>query len=196
MATPEQEQLLGTLWSVGMKVPDLVRKVQGRVPLRDVQAWARARRLADVGATSDSGANLGTAPKASGKRRKLPAWMQAPGDSSLTRDQLRAVGKLGLTTMQLDALTELFWTRNRGAIGVRQLYEQLRDHPQQQAAMKASNGREGWLSWRDVRRWYAIWAPPQTMRRAPAVSQTRAVLPKTLEPYAYPYPTNIGAGAL
>eukprot|EP01043_Picozoa_sp_COSAG02_P041273 COSAG02_NODE_3407_length_6793_cov_3.608157_2_plen_175_part_00 len=42
------------------------------------------------------------------------------------------------------------------------------------AAMEASGGREGWLSWRDVRRWYAIWAPPQTMRRAPAVPQTRA----------------------
>ena len=52
MATPEQGQLLSELWTVGMKVPDLVRKVQRRVPLRTVQAWARARRLADVGATS------------------------------------------------------------------------------------------------------------------------------------------------
>ena len=185
MATTEQEELLSKLWTVGMKVPDLVRKVKRRVPLRAVQAWARARRLADAGATSDSGANMGTAPKSSGKRRKLPAWMQAAGDSGRSREQLRAVGRLGLTTQQLDALTEVFWTRNRGAIGVRQLYEQLRDHPQQIAAMEASGGKEGWLSWRDVRQWYAIWAPPQTMRRAPAVSQTRAVLPKTLVWPAY-----------
>lgn len=61
--------------------------------------------------------------------------MQAAGDSGRTREQLRAVGRLGLTTMQLDALNELFWTKNRGAIGVRQLYEQLRDHPQQIAHM-------------------------------------------------------------
>ena len=42
MATPEQEKLLTELWSVGMRVPDLVRKVKRRVPLRTVQAWARA----------------------------------------------------------------------------------------------------------------------------------------------------------
>ena len=184
MARAEQEQLLAELWTVGMKVPDLVRKVQRRVPLRTVQAWARARRLSDAGATSEIDRSL--APTGSrGKVRKLPVWMQAAGDSGRSRDQLRAVGKLGLTTMRLDALNDLFWTRNRGAIGVRQLYEQLRDHPQQIAAMEASGGKEGWLSWRDVRRWYAIWAPPQTMRRAPAVSQTRAVLPKALVPYAY-----------
>ena len=80
MVTAEQEQLLSELWSVGMRVPDLVRKVKRRVPLRAVQAWARARRLADAGATSDSGANLGTASKQSGKRRKLPAWSGYPMD--------------------------------------------------------------------------------------------------------------------
>ena len=109
--------------SLCVVVRQVVRKVKRRVPLRVVQAWARARRLADAGATSDSGADPGTAPKQPGKRRKLPAWMQAAGDSGRSRDQLRAVGKLGLTTMQLDALNDLFWTRNRGAIGVRQLYE-------------------------------------------------------------------------
>ena len=66
------------------------------------------------------------------------------GESGRSSEQLRAVGKLGLTTMQLDALNDLFWTRNRGAIGVRQLYEQLRDHPQQIAAMEASGGKEGY----------------------------------------------------
>jgi hypothetical protein len=184
MATPEQHKLLDSLWTVGMKVPDLVRKVKRRVPLRAVQAWARARRLSDAGATEGS-AQVTTGSKSRGKVRKLPAWMQAASDSGRSREQLRAVGRLGLTTQQLDALTETFWTKNRGAIGVRQLYEQLRDDPRQRAAMEASGGKEGWLSWREVRRWYAIWAPPQTMRRAPAVSQTRAVLPKTLEPYAY-----------
>jgi hypothetical protein len=32
------ETLLAGLWTVGMKIPDLVRKVSGRVPLRVVQA--------------------------------------------------------------------------------------------------------------------------------------------------------------
>ena len=134
---------------MGMKVPDLVRKVQRRVPLRTVQTWARVRRLADAGATSDSGTDPGTAPKKPGKRRKLPAWMQAAGESGRSSEQLRAVGKLGLTTMQLDALNELFWTRNRGAIGVRQLYEQLRDHPQQIAEMDRCARRGVWerLAW-------------------------------------------------
>ena len=83
MATPEQDKLLAELWTVGMKVPDLVRKVQRRVPLRTVQTWARARRLSDAGATSDSGTDPGTAPKQPGKRRKLPAWMQAAGESEI-----------------------------------------------------------------------------------------------------------------
>lgn len=48
MATAAQEALLGELWQVGMKVPALVRKVDKRVPLRAVQAWARAQRLRDV----------------------------------------------------------------------------------------------------------------------------------------------------
>ena len=95
MATPEQDQLLSELWTMGMKVPDLVRKVRRRVPLRAVQAWARARRLADAGATSDTGVNLGTATKPTGKRRKLPAWMQAASDSGRTREQVRAVANLG-----------------------------------------------------------------------------------------------------
>jgi hypothetical protein len=78
MATAEQEQLLAELWTVGMKVPDLVRKVQRRVPLRTVQTWARARRLSDAGATSEIDRSL--APSGSrGKVRKLPAWMQAAG---------------------------------------------------------------------------------------------------------------------
>ena len=90
------------------------------------------------------------------------------------------LASLGLTQQQLDALNELFWTRNRGAIGVRQLWEQLRDHPQQKAALAASDGREGWISWRQLRRWYALWEAPQLMRRAPAVSKTRGALPRAL----------------
>ena len=38
------EKLLSELWTVGMKVPDLVRKVARRVPLRAVQAFAREQR--------------------------------------------------------------------------------------------------------------------------------------------------------
>ena len=68
---------------------------------------------------------------------------QGTAGDKLTVEQVQAIGNLGLTTEQLDALTELFWTRNRGAIGVRQLYEQLRDDPRQRAAMEASGGREG-----------------------------------------------------
>ena len=44
----DDEKLLSELWSVGMKVPALVRKVAGRVPLRAVQAWAREQRLRDA----------------------------------------------------------------------------------------------------------------------------------------------------
>jgi hypothetical protein len=150
-----------------------------------VQAWAREQRLRDAGASSASATGGKSTGAKQGKIRKLPAWMQAANDSQLTVAQTRALGALGLSQDQLAALTDLFWTKNRGAIGVRQLYEQLRDHPQQIAAMEASGGKEGWLSWREVRRWYAIWAPPQTMRRAPAVSQTRATLPRALVPYAY-----------
>ena len=90
MATPEQQQLLTELWTVGMKVPDLVRKVQRRVPLRTVQTWARARRLTDAGATSDSGADPGTAPKQPGKRRKLPS----PSSGSSARMPSAAPGRM------------------------------------------------------------------------------------------------------
>ena len=127
---PADEKLLSELWSVGMKVPALVRKVAGRVPLRAVQAWARERRLRDAAEPASSSA---------AQPRKLPAWMAQA-----------ELASLGLTQQQLDALNELFWTRNRGAIGVRQLWEQLRDHPQQKAALAASDGREGWISWREL----------------------------------------------
>ena len=100
---PDQEKLLSELWTVGMKVPALVRKVAGRVPLRDVQRWAREQRLRDAAEPASSSAS---------QPRKLPAWMAQA-----------ELASLGLTQQQLDALNELFWTRNRGAIGVRQLWE-------------------------------------------------------------------------
>ena len=168
MATAAQEKLLGELWEVGMQVPALVRKVDKRVPLRAVQAWARAQRLRDVGV--DPGAPAGSASV--GKRRKLPAWMAG------------AMPNIDLTRMQIDALHELFWTKNRGAIGVRQLFEQLRDHPRQREAYEESGGKRGWISWRDVRRYYALYRDPQTMRRAPAVSKSRAALPRAFVPFA------------
>ena len=63
---PDHEKLLSELWSVGMKVPALVRKVAGRVPLRDVQRWAREQRLRDAAEPASSSAS---------QPRKLPAWM-------------------------------------------------------------------------------------------------------------------------
>ena len=58
------------------------------------------------------------------------------------------------------------------------------ENHEQKAALAASNGREGWISWRELRRWYALWEAPQLMRRAPAVSQTRGALPRALVPFA------------
>eukprot|EP01045_Picozoa_sp_COSAG04_P030014 COSAG04_NODE_5089_length_1742_cov_2.369446_2_plen_245_part_00 len=93
----------------------------------------------------------------------------------LGRGHPRVLGSGERKTRRRDALNELFWARNRGAIGVRQLWEQLRDHPQQKAAPAASDGREGWISWREVRRYYALWEAPQ-LRHEPS---TKPSLPPT-----------------
>ena len=180
----KDRELLESIWQVGMRVPDLVRKVAGRVHLRDIQQWARTQRERDAQDT--------TAPKKGGKQRRLPSWMS---DRPL----------LGLSTQQRDALDALFFQTWRGAIGVRQLWEQLRDDPRQEAAFAASDGREGWISWRQVRRYYNAQESAQLFRRAPTVSQTRAVLPRTLEPFvalqadcislgSWSYPRNVPQG--
>ena len=84
-------------------------------------------------------------------------------------------------------LLELLWDKHLHIINLLwllQLWEQLRDHPQQKAALAASDGREGWISWRELRRYYALWEAPQLMRRAPAVSKPRGALPRALVPFA------------
>ena len=58
----DDEKLLSELWTVGMKVPDLVRKVKGRVPLRAVQAFAREQRLRDAQESPDKSAPTRTLP--------------------------------------------------------------------------------------------------------------------------------------
>ena len=96
MATAEQEQLLAELWTVGMRVPDLVRKVRRRVPLRTVQAWARAPAGVRPLASSSS-----SRPRRPRRRARLRSVARQPavcveidrqiasGDGSRTRDRVQ-----------------------------------------------------------------------------------------------------------
>jgi len=87
-----------------------------------------------------------------------------------------------LSAEQRQVLEDLFYTEFRGAVGLHALNAALREHPEQKRRLDA--GQPGFVTWRDLKLWYNSQTVTQVMRRAPTVSETRASMPRTLEPLA------------
>ena len=87
-----------------------------------------------------------------------------------------------LSVEQRDILDSLYYTEFRSGIGMRALWEALRDNPLQKAALDA--GGAAYIPWRDFKLWYNSQETAQLMRRAPTVSQTRSSVPPPGQLYA------------
>jgi hypothetical protein len=95
-----------------------------------------------------------------------------------------------LNAEQRQVLEQLYYTEFRSGIGMRALWERLKDHPRQKAETLAngtdSKGRpkKSWINWRDFKQWYNSQETAQLTRRAPTVSQTRSGVPPPGEMFA------------
>ena len=87
-----------------------------------------------------------------------------------------------LNDKQRDVLESLYYTEFRSGIGMRALWEALRDNPLQKAAL--DTGGAAFIPWRDFKLWYNSQETAQLMRRAPTVSQTRSGVPPPGQLYA------------
>ena len=92
----------------------------------------------------------------------------------------------GLDKEQITALQDLFYRDHKGAVGVRALWELLKQHPKQIAELERTNNKFGWISWRELRAWYGAQESVQRHRRANKKSKTLVKLPdeETLRPFA------------
>ena len=101
----------------------------------------------------------------------------------------RKVGRpksdLVLTGEQRTALEDLYYGQFRSGIGMRALWEALRDHPMQKAALQTDRKqKKAWIPWLSFKNWYNSQEVAQLTRRAPTMSETRAGMPKEVVPFA------------
>ena len=88
-----------------------------------------------------------------------------------------------LNAEQRQVLESLYYTEFRSGIGMRALWERLKEHPRQKAETLANGtdtkGRpkKAWINWRDFKQWYNGQETAQLTRRAPTVSETRSGVP-------------------
>ena len=85
----------------------------------------------------------------------------------------------GLDAEQAALLEDLFYRQHKGTIGVRALYELLRQDDERQESSLAGlrRGQKGWLPWRTVRAWYNAQETNQRHRRAKTASKTLVNVP-------------------
>ena len=60
----------------------------------------------------------------------------------------------GLEKEQRQALQDLFYRQHKGSVGVRALWELLKQDPRQIKELERTNNKFGWINWRDLRTWY------------------------------------------
>lgn len=107
-------------------------------------------------------------------RRKLPTWMDAPAASGKGQNDAVVAG-LDLNRRQITALDHQYYTVFKGGVGMRALYESMRDAP-----IQSSPDR---VSWRDLRGWVGAQTVNQLYRRAKTINKTRASIPRIFEPF-------------
>eukprot|EP01048_Picozoa_sp_COSAG05_P011914 COSAG05_NODE_1157_length_5683_cov_2.960064_6_plen_194_part_01 len=111
-------------------------------------------------------------------RRLLVKVQREESEAKRGRNQ-RPKDYLGeLSEQQRDALEELYYGEFRGTVGVRALWESFNDtNERQKQALQDSDGKKGWISWRDMRAWYGAQEIAQITRNAKPVSKTLARVP-------------------
>ena len=89
-----------------------------------------------------------------------------------------------LTDEQQQLLNDLFYRQHKGTLGVRALWEVLREEPQQESALELG---DTYISWRNLRAWYNAQETNQIHRKANAVSKTLVNVPEKedLVPFKY-----------
>jgi hypothetical protein len=120
-------------------------------------------------------------------RRLLVKVRREESESKRGRNQ-RPKDYLGeLSEEQRDALEHLFYGEFRGTVGVRGLWESFNDtNERQKKDLQDSDGKKGWISWRDMRAWYNAQELAQLTRNAKPSSKTLAHVPtqRELKPFA------------
>jgi hypothetical protein len=150
-----------------LKLNQLVAKavtMQPKLTLREAEQYFKLRREQDR-----------IAKESHPKRRKV----RKDNQSVSTRIS-------GLSEEQRELLEDVFYRQHKGTLGVRGLWEVLKQHPKQQAALSDGKARpEAFISWRDMRAWHGAQEVVQTHARANKASRTLVKLPtvESLKPF-------------
>jgi hypothetical protein len=150
-----------------LKLNQLVAKavtMQPKLTLREAEQYFKLRREQDR-----------IAKESHPKRRKV----RKDNQSVSTRIS-------GLSEEQRELLEDVFYRQHKGTLGVRGLWEVLKQHPKQQAALSDGKARpEAFISWRDMRAWHGAQEVVQTHSRANKASRTLVKLPtvESLKPF-------------
>eukprot|EP01043_Picozoa_sp_COSAG02_P033303 COSAG02_NODE_2266_length_9286_cov_2.788723_3_plen_582_part_00 len=92
----------------------------------------------------------------------------------------------GLSEEQQKLLEDVFYRQYKGSLGARGLWEILKQHPKQQAALNDGKKRpEAFITWRDMRAWHGAQEVVQKHARANKASRTLVKLPtvESLKPF-------------
>eukprot|EP01043_Picozoa_sp_COSAG02_P062335 COSAG02_NODE_8575_length_2517_cov_1.961125_2_plen_266_part_00 len=142
-----------------LKLNQLVAKAiiqQPKLKLREAEEYFKLRRQQDS-----------IAKEKDPKRRKTRKDKKSNADRVLF-----------FSDEQHKLLEDVFYRQHRGTLGVRALWEILKEHPDQKAALsKDSKHPQGIVSWRDVRAWHAAQETVQRHARANKRSKTLVNLP-------------------
>eukprot|EP01044_Picomonas_judraskeda_P017005 COSAG03_NODE_3120_length_2202_cov_0.786020_2_plen_488_part_00 len=107
------------------------------------------------------------------------AKQKDPKRRKTRKDKRTATSRIdSLSDEQLKFLDDIFFRQHKGTLGVRALWEILKQQPQQQVALSDGKKRpEGYVSWRDVRAYHAAQETVQRHARANKRSKTLVNLP-------------------
>jgi hypothetical protein len=100
-------------------------------------------------------------------------------EDSKEKPEKSAKAEIGsLDKEQRNALTDIMFRQAKGTLGVRAVWEELRDHPKQEAELQRTNNKFGWITWRQLRAFYNAFESNQRHRKANPVSKTLVKVPK------------------
>ena len=125
---PDVKTVLQKLYTPKLKLNDFVLKVLNQYPKLQLKTIEEFWKTNNFRATKDE---LTEKPEKTAKER------------------IAALDK-----EQSEALSDLFYRQHKGSIGVRDLWELLKQDPRQIAELERTNNKFGWINWRDLRAWY------------------------------------------
>ena len=113
------------------------------------------------------------------KQKDRIAKESDPKRQKTRKDKQTAKSRIsGLSEKQLELLEDVFFRQHKGTLGVRALWEILKNTEEQKAALNSGKKlTEGFLTWRDVRAWYNAQETVQKHARANKASRTLVKLP-------------------